>query len=79
MKVPQSLENVDHDDIVIRTFEYDDDSVIAVDFGTSTADISVDILGSTAIIVAGDEQFEFELPPEASDVSAKNGVLTIEE
>lgn len=79
MKVPQSLENVDHDDIVIRTFEYDDDSVIAVDFGTSAADISVDILGSTAIIVAADEQFEFELPPEASDVSAKNGILTIEE
>ncbi|OLZ42381.1 hypothetical protein A6E15_16020 [Natrinema saccharevitans] len=78
MKVPHSLENVDRD-AVVRTFEYDDGSAIAVDFGTSAADISVDVVGSTAIIVAGDEQFEFELPPEATDVSARNGVLTIEE
>ncbi|QCS44227.1 hypothetical protein [Natrinema versiforme] len=78
MKVPQSLENVDQD-AVIRTFEYGDGSIIAVDFGSSAADTSVDIVGSTAIIVADGEQFEFELPPEASDVSARNGVLTIEE
>ena len=79
MKVPTSLKNVDRDDVVIRTFEYDDGSVIAVDFGNAAADIEVDVLGSTAIIVADGEQFEFELPPEASDVSAKHGVLTIEE
>ncbi|ELY78987.1 DUF7127 family protein [Natrinema pallidum] len=78
MKVPQSLENVGQD-VVIRTFEYGDGSVIAVDFGSSAADIAVDIVGSTAIIVADGEQFEFELPPEASAVSAHNGVLTIEE
>ncbi|WP_339105414.1 hypothetical protein [Haloterrigena salinisoli] len=79
MKVPTSLKNVDRDDVVIRTFEYDDGSVIAVDFGNAAADIEMDVLGSTAIIVADGEQFEFELPPEASDVSARNGVLTIEE
>lgn len=78
MKVPQSLEDADGD-LVVRTFEYDDGSTIAVDFGNSAADISVDVVGSTAIIVADDEQFEFELPPEASDVSTRNGVLTIEE
>ncbi|AFO55712.1 MULTISPECIES: hypothetical protein [unclassified Natrinema] len=78
MKVPHSLENVEQD-VVIRTFEYGDGSVIAVDFGSSAADIAVDIVGSTAIIVADGEQFEFELPPEASAVSARNGVLTIEE
>ncbi|MDQ2050285.1 hypothetical protein RBH26_07280 [Natronolimnohabitans sp. A-GB9] len=79
MKVPSSLENVDQDDVVVRTVEYDDDSLIAVDFGNSAADISVDVLGSTAIIIANGEQFEFELPPEASEVTARNGVLTIEE
>lgn len=79
MKVPTSLKKVDRDDIVVRTFEYDDGSVIAVDFGNAAADIELDVLGSTAIIVANGEQFEFELPPEASDVSARNGVLTIEE
>lgn len=79
MKVPNSLKKVDRDDVVVRTFEYDDGSVIGVDFGDSAADIEVDVLGSTAIIVAGGEQYEFELPPEASDVTARNGVLTIEE
>ncbi|ADB62630.1 hypothetical protein Htur_3768 [Haloterrigena turkmenica DSM 5511] len=79
MKVPNSLKNVERDDAVIRTFEYDDGSVIAVDFGNAAADLEMDVLGSTAIIVADGEQFEFELPPEASDVSAKNGVLTITE
>ncbi|MDF9747389.1 DUF7127 family protein [Natrinema salsiterrestre] len=78
MKVPQSLRNVDQD-AVVRTFDYDDGSVIAADFGNSAAEISVDVVGSTAIIVADGDQFEFELPPEASDVSARNGVLTIEE
>jgi len=78
VKVPHSLENVDRD-VVVRTFEYDDGSTIAVDFGTSAVDISVDVVGSTAIIVAEGEQFEFELPPEASHVSARNGVLTIDE
>ncbi|WP_137291163.1 DUF7127 family protein [Natronorubrum halophilum] len=79
MKVPRSLKNVDlDDDAVLRTFEYDDGSAIAVDFGTAT-DVEIDIVDSTAIIVAGDQQFEFELPPEASDVSVRNGVLTIEE
>ncbi|ELZ21911.1 hypothetical protein C477_04709 [Haloterrigena salina JCM 13891] len=79
MKVPNSLKNVERDDAVIRTFEYDDGSVIAVDFGNAAADLEMDVLGSTAIIVADGDQFEFELPPEASDVSAKNGVLTITE
>ncbi|OAQ53104.1 hypothetical protein HTG_09740 [Natrinema mahii] len=78
VKVPHSLENVDRD-VVVRTFEYDDGSTIAVDFGTSAADISVDVVGSTAIIVTDGEQFEFELPPEATAVSARNGVLTIDE
>ncbi|ELY46055.1 DUF7127 family protein [Natronorubrum sulfidifaciens] len=79
MKVPKSLRNVDRGGAVVRTLEYEDGSVIAVDFGTSAADIDVDVVGSTAIIVTNDEQFEFELPPEASDVSVHNGVLTIEE
>ena len=79
MKVPKSLQNVDDGGAVVRTLEYEDGSVIAVDFGTSASDIAVDIVGSIAIIVTDDEQFEFELPPEASDVSVHNGVLTIED
>ncbi|WP_265109442.1 DUF7127 family protein [Halosolutus halophilus] len=79
MKVPKSLQNVDRSGAVVRTIEYDDGSVIAIDFGHAGDDLMVDVVGSTAIVVTDDEQFEFELPPEASDVSAQNGVLTIEE
>lgn len=79
MNVPSSLRNADRDDVVVRTLEDDGGSVIVADFGTSAVDISVDVLGSTAIIVANGDQFEFELPPEAADVEANNGVLTIRE
>ena len=79
MKVPSTLENVDRDDAVVRTLEYDDGTVIAVDFGHAGDDVAVDVVGETAIIVTDDQQFEFELPPESSDVVVKNGVLTIEE
>ena len=77
--VPESLRDVDRFGAVVRTLEYDDDSVIAVDFGTDGATFDVDVVDSTAIVVTGDDQFEFELPPEATDVSIRNGVLTIEE
>lgn len=79
MKVPEPLRNVDRSDAVVRTLEYEDGSVIAVDFGHAVGDLVIDVVGSTAIVLADDEQFEFELPPEASDVSARNGILTIEE
>ncbi|WP_247003517.1 DUF7127 family protein [Halosolutus gelatinilyticus] len=79
MKVPKALQNADRSGAVVRTFEYDDGSVIAVDFGHAGDALTVDILGSTAIVVTDGEQFEFELPPEATDVSVQNGVLTIEE
>ncbi|SIR93469.1 DUF7127 family protein [Natronorubrum thiooxidans] len=79
MKVPKPLQNVDNGGAVVRTLEYEDGSVIAVDFGHAGEDLTVDVVGSTAIIVTDDEQFEFELPPEASDISVHNGVLTIEE
>lgn len=79
MKVPKSLQNVDHSGAVVRTIEYDDGSVIAIDFGHAGDELAVDVVGSTAIVVTDGEQYEFELPPEASDVSVRNGVLTIEE
>lgn len=79
MKVPESLRNADQHGAIVRTLEYDEKSVIAVDFGTEASDTSIDVVDSTAIIVTDGDQFEFELPPEASDVSVRNGVLTIEE
>ena len=79
MKVPESLQNADRHGAIVRTLEDDDRSAIVVDFGTDASDVSIDVVGDTAIAVMNGEQFEFELPPEASDVSVNNGVLTIQE
>lgn len=79
MKVPQPLQDATERGIVVRTHDYDDGSVIAVDFGDSAGEIAIDVVDDTVIVVAGDQQFEFDRPPEATDVSAKHGILTISE
>jgi len=79
MKPPRSLQNVDQYDAVVRTVEYDDGTVIAIDFGHTGGELGVDVVGETAIVVTDDEQFEFDLPDEASSVAEHNGVVTIEE
>ncbi|AHG00626.1 hypothetical protein HALLA_19365 [Halostagnicola larsenii XH-48] len=79
MRVPKQLRDVDRHGATVRTYDYDDSAVIAVDFGVGAGDITVDVVDGTAIVVTGDEQFEFELPADASDVSVKNGILTITE
>ncbi|MCO8267386.1 Hsp20/alpha crystallin family protein [Haloferax sp. AB510] len=66
----------------IRRYEYEDCWVIAVDVGLSEDEVDVDIVGSTAIVVAdlGDRvtETEFELPAGGdADVAVRNGVLTI--
>lgn len=80
MKAPRQLRAAaqKRDDITIAHREYDDGAVIAIDFGPDV-DASVDIVGETAIVVAGDQQLEFDVPPEATDISAKDGVLLIED
>ena len=78
MNVPSTLRDVDGRGASIRTYEYDDGDVIAVDFGPS-ASVTVDVVGDTAIVVAGERHFEFELPAEARDVTSNNGVITISE
>ena len=78
MKVPETLQNADRHGAVVRRFEYDDGTLIAVDFGTDEA-VTIDIVESTAIVVFDGQHLEFELPAEAEDVSVHNGVVTIEE
>ncbi|THE65674.1 hypothetical protein D8Y22_05715 [Salinadaptatus halalkaliphilus] len=78
MNVPEPLQDADRHGAVVRTLEYDDGTVIAVDFGTA-ADLTIDVVDSSVIVVTGDGQFEFELPPEATDISGNNGILTIQE
>ncbi|WP_416840990.1 Hsp20/alpha crystallin family protein [Haloferax sp. DFSO52] len=66
----------------IRRYEYEDSWVVAADIGLSDDQIDVDIVGSTAIVVADTGEHmtetEFELPVGGdADVFVNNGVLTI--
>ncbi|PGF18038.1 hypothetical protein CP556_19345 [Natrinema sp. CBA1119] len=79
METPPELKDVagDGDEITISNREYDDESVIAVDFGPTGEHPSVDVVDDTAIVTVGGRQFEFDVPTEASDVIVNDGVLTI--
>lgn len=79
MRVPKQLRDGHTDDAVVRQIEDDGASAITVDFGPDAADMSIDIVDDTVIVVTSDRQFEFDLPDGASDVTVKNGVLTISE
>ncbi|ELY55241.1 hypothetical protein C491_16027 [Natronococcus amylolyticus DSM 10524] len=68
------------DEQIARRYEYEDGSVLAVDFGTASTDAAADIADGTVIVVDGDDQYEFELPDGAADAHTfiRNGVLTVE-
>lgn len=72
----------DGQDRLIRRYDYDDDTVIAVDLGANASDASVDIADGTAIVVIetteGTRQEEFDLPHERARAFIRNGVLSIE-
>ena len=63
-------------DVDVRRFEYEDSTVLAVDFG-QTGDSSVDVVGGTVIAVVDGEQYELDIEGDAQ-AFMKNGVLTIE-
>ena len=79
MRVPKQLRDGHTDDAVVRELEYDGKNVITVDFGSEAADMSVDVIDETVIVITDDRQFEFELPAGATDVTVNNGILTISE
>ncbi|NEU56293.1 hypothetical protein [Halorussus sp. MSC15.2] len=80
MDAPAPLQSAadEQDDITIARREYEDENVITVDFGRDV-EAHLDIVGNTAIVVAGDRQFEFEIPDEATDVTTNDGMLVITE
>lgn len=61
----------------VRRYEYDDAVVLAADLGPGV-DGSVDVVDETALVVAGDEQFEFPVPAGEAAASISNGVVTVE-
>ena len=79
MEAPRSLRSAanEQEDISITRREYEEEeNVIAVDFGPGV-DASLDIVGETAIVVADDRQFEFEVPEMASEITTNDGILLI--
>ncbi|MBO4248094.1 MULTISPECIES: hypothetical protein [unclassified Halomicrobium] len=64
-------------DAPLRRYEYDDAVVLAADIGI-TGDATVDVVDDTAIVVVGDEQYDFDLPAGDARAFIRNGVLTVE-
>lgn len=79
MRVPKQLRDGHTEDAVVRQIEDDGGSTIMVDFGPDAADMSIDVVDETVIVVTNDRQFEFDLPAGANEVTVNNGVLTISE
>ena len=79
MDAPNELETAadDRDDVVITRREYPDETVVAVDFGAAVP-AALDVVDGTAIVVAGDRQFEFAVPEGATALRTNGGVLVIE-
>ncbi|WP_049986955.1 Hsp20/alpha crystallin family protein [Halobellus rufus] len=69
------------DERMVRRYEYEDSWVLAADVGVADEDLDVDVVGTTAIVVAetgGDvSETEFELPGSDASVATNNGILTI--
>ena len=65
MKTPPELEAVagEREEITITERDYGDEQVVA----------------DAAIVVADDQQFEFEVPASASEITVNDGILTIKE
>jgi hypothetical protein len=70
------------DGALLRRYEYDDKWIVAADLEVNDADVSVDTVGGTAIVVVegpdGPVESEFDLPGTAADAVVNNGVLTVE-
>lgn len=79
METPPELESVagDQEGVTIAKNEYDGESEIAVDFGPLGGEPTVDFVGDTAIVVVDGEQFEFDVPDTATEVTVNDSILTI--
>jgi HSP20 family molecular chaperone IbpA len=62
----------------VTRVDYDDAVVLTADLGPGT-DVTVDVVGETVIVVAGDDQYEVEVAADLEpEVRTNNGVLTVE-
>ncbi|PSQ45191.1 hypothetical protein BRD17_02120 [Halobacteriales archaeon SW_7_68_16] len=61
----------------VRQIDGEGGTTVVADLGAGR-DASVDVIGTTAIVVGGDDRFEIELPAPAAGAFITNGVLTVE-
>lgn len=64
-------------EVPVRRFDYEDHSVITVDFGPGVDPI-VDVVDGTAMLIVEDTQNELDLPEGEVEVFNQNGVITFE-
>lgn len=65
------------DQAPVRRYDYDDRTLIAVDFGPAV-DPVVDVVDGTAILILDGRQREIDLPTGEVEVFNRNGVVTLE-
>ena len=63
-------------DGVVRQYDYKAETVVVADLGH--AEGNVEVVGGTAIVVADGEQFEFDVPADASRAVMNNGIVSVE-
>lgn len=62
----------------VEQVEYEDGTVVlAADIGAGS-EATVDVVDGTVIVVADDDQYEFEAPAGDARAFIRNGVLTVE-
>jgi hypothetical protein len=63
-------------DAVVRRYDYGQESVIVADLGHVEG--AVDLVGGTAVVLADGDQYEIDVPADASRAFMTNGIVTIE-
>ncbi|MFB6074924.1 MAG: hypothetical protein ABEJ89_07925 [Haloarculaceae archaeon] len=66
------------DDVPVREYAYDDGTVVYAADLEVVGEASVEVVDGTAIVVAGSEQYDIDLPEGDARAFIRNGVLTIE-
>ncbi|MFB6139758.1 MAG: hypothetical protein ABEJ26_04915 [Halosimplex sp.] len=78
MDAPSTLRSAaaEDEDVAITRRDRDDGTLIVVDFGEEV-EAQLDVVDDTAIVVAGENQYEFEVPEGVTDLSTNDGMLEI--
>ena len=78
MDTPNTLRSAVADENlrITRQNDEDDETLIVVDFGKGVT-AHLDVVGDTAIVVADDRQFEFDISEGMTDLPVNGGMLRI--